>query len=78
MPKKEVNAEAANIDDIVKMLDGFAESETGRLKVKVSEDLPAGTVEKVYHHGRCDIGSVFACGIPFDVLEDVAEENEKK
>lgn len=61
---------AVSEEEIVKMLDSFAMSETGRMKVKVSEELEAGTVEKKYHHGRCDIGSAFDCGTPFDVLEE--------
>jgi len=62
------------IDDIVALLDGFAASDVGRLKVKMSEELEAGTYEKQYHHGRCDINSPWACGASFDVLED---ENTK-
>lgn len=58
------------IDDIVAMLDGFASSETGRLKVKMSDELEEGTTKKEYHHGRCDINSPWACGTAFDVLED--------
>ncbi len=78
MSKKEVNSNAQDIDDIVKMLDDFAQSDTGRLKVKISEELEAGKVEKVYHHGRCDIGSAFACGIPFDVIEDISGRDKRK
>ena len=33
--------------------------------------LKEGEKKKDYHLGRCDIGSAFACGIPFDVIEDV-------
>lgn len=66
-----------DIDDIVKLLDGFAASETGRMKVSVSNELEEGKTVKQYHHGRCDIGSVFACGTPFDVLED-GEVSENK
>lgn len=58
------------IDDIVAMLDSFAMSETGRLKVKTSDDLAPGEIKREYHHGRCDIGSPWACGASFDVLED--------
>ena len=70
MAGKEIERNAANIDDIVKMLDNFASSEEGRLKVKVSEELEEGTVKREYHLGRCDIGSPFACGTPFDVEDD--------
>ena len=59
-----------DIDEIVKMLDDFADSDVSRLKVKVSEELESGTDKREYHLGRCDIGSPFACGTPFDVTDD--------
>ncbi|MBP5625081.1 MAG: hypothetical protein J6X36_09460 [Lachnospiraceae bacterium] len=74
MAGKEIERNAANVDDIVKMLDNFASSEEGRLKVKVSEELEEGTVKREYHLGRCDINSAFACGIPFDVLDITEDE----
>lgn len=61
---------ATNIDDVVSLLDQFASSETGRMKVSVSERIEPGDIKKEYHLGRCDINSAFACGIPFDVLDD--------
>lgn len=57
-------------EELIKMLDDFAESEVGRLKVKVTDELKSGEVLKAYHHGRCDIGSPFDCGTAFDVLPD--------
>ncbi len=74
MAGKEIERNAANVDDIVKMLDNFASSEEGRLKVKVSEELEEGSVKREYHLGRCDINSAFACGIPFDVLDITEDE----
>ncbi|MBR1471580.1 MAG: hypothetical protein IJ600_08065 [Lachnospiraceae bacterium] len=68
--KKETNAQAGDINDMVAMIDGMMERGVGRLKLSVSEDLKAGEVQKQYHHGRCDIGSPYACGTPYDVLED--------
>lgn len=59
-----------DIDEIVKMLDEFADSDVSRLKVKVSEELEFGKTKREYHLGRCDIGSPFACGTPFDVEDD--------
>ncbi len=59
-----------DIDEIVKMLDEFADSDVSRLKVKVSEELELGKTKREYHLGRCDIGSPFACGTPFDVEDD--------
>lgn len=58
-----------SVDELVSMLDGFAKSETGRLKVKITDEEIEGGVKKEYHHGRCDINSPWACGASFDVLE---------
>lgn len=59
-----------DIENLMKLLDGFCEAQESRIKVEVTEDLEAGQVEHQYHHGRCDIGSPWACGTAFDVLED--------
>ncbi len=79
MPSKDVHnfiRKENEIDDMVSMIDRIMESGTSRLKIKTSDAIKEGTVEKVSHHGRCDIGSAFACGIPFDVLEE--QEGDKK
>ncbi len=65
-----MDKEAKDIDDIVKLLDGFADSDVSRLKLKVSSENEEGVISRQYHHGRCDIGSPFACGTPFDVIDD--------
>lgn len=54
------------IADMVKLLDGFADSGDSRLKINMSDDLEAGQTVRVYHHGRCDVGSPWACGTAFD------------
>lgn len=54
------------IEDMVKLLDGFADSGDSRLKINMSDDLEAGQTKRAYHHGRCDIGSPWACGNAFD------------
>ena len=59
-----------DIDEIVKMLDSMVDSGVSRLKVKTSDELEQGKTQKEYHLGRCDIGSAFACGTPFDVTDD--------
>ena len=59
-----------DIENMLKLLDGFAQSEESRLKVTTSKDLQQGESRKQYHHGRCDIGSPWAKGLAFDVLED--------
>jgi len=57
------------IDNIVNMLDGFIDKDVSRFKVTTSDELPEGESKKVYHHGRCDVGSPWAKGCSFDVLE---------
>ena len=67
-----------DIEKIVNMLDTFAQSETARMKLKVSDDVEEGNIEKVYHHGRCDVGSPWAKGQAFDVLEEDIKEFRKE
>ena len=59
-----------DIENMIKLLDGFAQSEESRLKIYTSEEMAQGETTKQYHHGRCDIGSPWAKGLCFDVLED--------
>lgn len=60
------NHEQKEIEDMVKLLDGFASSNDSRLKIKMSDELDEGVTKREYHHGRCDIGSPWACGTAFD------------
>lgn len=72
MEKKETEGmddkqrEEQEITDMVKLLDGFADSGGSRLKINMSDELEEGQVQRVYHHGRCDVGSPWACGNAFD------------
>lgn len=59
-----------DIDNILAILDDFGRSDTSRLKINVSEEIGEGESARQYHLGRCDIGSPWACGTPFDVLEE--------
>lgn len=59
-----------NLEQVIAMLDGFASSDASRLKIDVSDEYEQGEVKRQYHHGRCDIGSPWARGCAFDVLED--------
>lgn len=63
-------ADDTNLEQIVAMLDNFASSDASGMKVDVSDEYMQGEVKKQYHHGRCDIGSPWARGCAFDVLED--------
>lgn len=64
------NNSEKDIENLLKILDGFCDAGESRMKLEVSEDMASGNVEHQYHHGRCDIGSPWACGTAFDVLED--------
>ncbi len=58
------------IDEVIKMLDLMAQADVSRMKVETSEALEEGSIKKVYHHGRCDVGSPFATGKLFDLNEE--------
>lgn len=58
------------LEQIIAMLDGFAASGESRLKIDTSDEIAQGKSRRQYHHGRCDIGSPWARGCAFDVLED--------
>ena len=62
----EEQREQKEVEDMVKLLDTFAASDDSRLKIKMSDELAEGQTQRVYHHGRCDIGSPWACGNAFD------------
>ncbi|MCM1183967.1 MAG: hypothetical protein NC337_11395 [Roseburia sp.] len=59
-----------DIENLLALLDGFAAKEESRMKLAVSDSLRQGEIEKQYHHGRCDVGSPWAKGEAFDVLEE--------
>lgn len=62
-----------DIDNVLKILDDFCEAQEGRMKLEMSADIAPEDVKHLYHFGRCDIGSPWACGSAFDVLEDPEE-----
>lgn len=57
-----------DIAALIALLDGRTEAGDSRIKVDVVEG-EGEIVARQYHHGRCDIGSPWACGTAFDVLE---------
>ena len=69
--KSEENINEVDIDNSVELLDRFATSDEGRMKLKVTEGNATEKIEKKYHHGRCDVGSPWANGMAWDVIEDV-------
>lgn len=64
------NPSEKDMENMLKILDDFCRADESRMKVEVSEELSSGEVQHRYHHGRCDIGSPWAKGTAFDVLED--------
>ncbi len=62
-------AEEKDIENVLKILEEFSESETSRLKIQVSGEETPGKAEKVYHYGRCDVGSPWARGECYDLPE---------
>lgn len=59
----------ADIDVIIGLLDKLTAEGDSRMKINVVQNAQPGKAERVYHHGRCDIGSPWAKGQAFDVLE---------
>ncbi len=71
--KKQKKKDEISDEDIANMLailEKFGNSDISRLNVQVSDEVSAGKSAKAYHHGRCDVGSPWAKGDSFDVLED--------
>lgn len=63
-----------DIDALIALLDQYAMSGGSRMKINVVEG-QGEVVSRQYHHGRCDVGSPWARGQAFDVLEDSEHEN---
>ena len=58
-----------DVDALIALLDGRTQAGDSRIKLDIVEG--QGEVgARQYHHGRCDVGSPWACGTAFDVLED--------
>lgn len=58
------------VEEVMKMLDSMSEKGISRMKVESSEFVEAGKAQKIYHHGRCDVGSPFATGKLYDLEEE--------
>lgn len=66
--KVQATDQASSVDDIVRILDNYTQSGGSRLKLNVVEG-DGQIVSREYHHGRCDVGSPWAKGQAYDVLE---------
>lgn len=58
-----------DIRNIVELLDNFAQSGEGRMKLRMAENMEDEATKKEYHHGRCDVGSPWACNHSLDALD---------
>lgn len=63
------SSDSKDIQNIIKLLDGFCQAQESRLTLQVSEKEAPESISRQYHHGRCDVGSPWAKGSAFDVLE---------
>lgn len=57
-----------DMEALIALLDGRTEAGDSRIKVDVVEG-EGQIIARQYHHGRCDVGSPWACGASFDLLE---------
>ena len=57
-----------DVDALIVLLDGRTQAGDSRIKLDIVEG-QGEVVARRYHHGRCDVGSPWACGTAFDVLE---------
>ena len=62
-------AEGQDVDALVALLDRYTRAGESRIKLEVVEG-QGEMLSHRYHHGRCDIGSPWAKGTAFDVLEE--------
>lgn len=68
--RKQEEVSDEDVENMLAILEKFGNSDISRLNVQVSGAVAAGESAKAYHHGRCDVGSPWAKGDAFDVLED--------
>lgn len=60
-----------DIENILNILDEFSKSEISRMNIQVNDNNQSPeTIDRTYHHGRCDVGSPWAAGKSFDVIEE--------
>lgn len=61
--------EQLDIDAVVGLLDRMTAQGDSRIMLNVVQNAQPQSVDRKYHHGRCDVGSPWATGKAFDVLE---------
>lgn len=65
-PNAQVNDQ--DVEALIQLLDQYNEAGGSRMKINVVEG-DGQVTDRQYHHGRCDVGSPWAKGQVFDVLE---------
>ena len=45
-----------DIENVLNILENFGDSQEGRLKVSVSDEIEQATAKKSTYYGRCDVG----------------------
>ena len=68
MEKANSKEDSADVEALIALLDGCTQAGESRIKLDVVEG-GGEVLSHKYHHGRCDVGSPWACGAAFDVLE---------
>ncbi len=66
--QKKTMEQETDVDALVALLDGYTRAGESRIKIDVVEG-EGEVLSRRYHHGRCDVGSPWACGTAFDVIE---------
>lgn len=51
-----------DVENIISLLDERMDSGVSRIKLHVDDTVQEGATLETYHHGRCDVGSVWAKG----------------
>lgn len=67
-PENSERTAEEDVEALIALLDGRTAAGDSRVKLDVVEG-EGQVISRQYHHGRCDVGSPWACGTPFDILE---------
>lgn len=51
-----------DIENIINFLDEKMGAGVSRINLHVDDTVEEGNIAEAYHHGRCDVGSVWATG----------------
>ena len=57
-----------DVEALIALLDDYSQAGGSRMRLDIVEG-EGEIISQKYHHGRCDVGSPWACGTAFDVIE---------